>query len=788
MTHPFLRTLTGKTLLRLAGGGAFVLLLTSVFGTYALYRQAEEQALQRLADQVVERSRLAQHVLHHTADTLNPLGATPVAAWTPYQSADFLIRMLPPPTAAGRHLLFMGDGQLIADSTLGDAVWQDVGRFPLRRLGGDLPDRLMAAASDAYGDVRTGFSPESDVYFAVARIEEAGWYIATAVPGASIRAQAGGPALWAFGIGAVVLVSLLLTFSRVLRRHVAAPLGELTLAAERLSAGDTAVRLPAHRDDELGRLAAAFNHMAGNVAERDAALREDKRQIEEALTSLRMTEERWRAMTDNASDFIAVVNAQGVFLHVSPPVERMLGYTPDEMVGRQALSLLHPDDLERIRPRLAKPTGIPSQFRYLHKDGRWRVLEAVGRDLHAHPAVRGLVLNVRDVTETAQAEQELARQRDSLHQSEKLSALGGLLAGVAHELNNPLAVVVGRASQLESDAEAMADRNTAAKIRQAAERCARIVKTFLAMARRQASVREPVDVNGVVNDALDVLAYSLRSGGVSLELALAERLPPVLADADQLGQVFMNLFTNAHQAMATRPAPRVLGVSTSHDRERHEVRVVVRDSGPGIPPELRTRIFEPFFTTKAVGEGTGVGLSVSLGIAQSHQGTLRLGEPDPAHDGACFVLTLPAMRSAAGRAAPDERPGEPRAHGSAARILVVDDEVDIAEILRDILARAGHRITLSHSGLDALRRLDAEPFDLVLTDLKMPGLDGPALYAELARRHPHLAQRVIAITGDTLGSSAREFVRRSRVPVIDKPFEPQDVLTRVAAQLAVAPG
>jgi len=785
-THPFLRTLTGKILLRLAGGGAVVLLLTSVFGTYVLYRQAEEQALQRLADQVVERARLAEHVLHHTAETVNPLGATPVEAWTPYQSADFLIRMLPPPSGTGRHMLFMGDGQLIADSSLGEAVWKDVGRYPLSRLGGDLPDVLMAAASEAYGDVRTGFSPRSDVYFAVARIERAGWYIATAVPGASIRAQAWAPALWAFGLGLLVLLGLLLIFSRVLRRHVAAPLGVLTLAAERLSAGDTSVRLPETRDDELGRLGAAFNHMAGNVAERDAALREDKRQIEMALTSLRMTEERWRAMTDNASDFIAVVNEQGVFRYVSPPVERMLGYTPEEMVGRGALSLLHPDDLDRIRPRLANPTGIPSQFRYRHKDNRWRVLEAVGRNLRDHPAVLGLVLNVRDVTETAHAEEELARQRDSLHQSEKLSALGGLLAGVAHELNNPLAVVVGRASQLETDAESMADRNTAAKIRQAAERCARIVKTFLAMARRQESVREPVDLNKVINDALDVLTYTLRSGGVTLDLALAPHLPPVLADADQLGQVFMNLFTNAHQAMASRPGPRVLKIASHAVPEQAKVQVTVTDSGPGISPELRSRIFEPFFTTKAVGEGTGVGLSVSLGIVQSHNGTLRLGEHDDA--GACFVLSLPALRSMAPRANGPAAPAAAQDPRHGARILVVDDEVDIAEILRDILTPAGHRITLTHNGLDALRRLDAEPFDLVLTDLKMPGLDGPALYAELSRRHPHLAHRVIAITGDTLGSTAREFVRTSQVPVIDKPFEPHDVLTRVAAQLAVPVG
>lgn len=786
MTQPFFRTLTGKTLAHLAAGGAFVLLLTSLFGTYVLYRQAEGRAMSRLADQVVERARLAQHVLQHTTEQVNPLTGTSAEAWSPYQSADFLIRMLPPPSAEGRHLLFMADGQLIADSTLGEAVWKDVGNFPLSRLGGDLPQELMDAATRAYVDVQTGHTHRRRMYFAVARIEHAGWYIATAVPGTTILAQAWTPAVWAFGLGLGVLLSLLLIFTWVLRRHVAAPLGQLTLAAEQLAAGDTTVRLPETRDDELGRLAAAFNHMAGNVAERDNALREDKRQIEMALTSLRMTEERWRAMTDNASDFIAVVNEQAVFRYVSPPVERMLGYTPDELVGRPALSLLHPDDLERIRPRLVKPTGIPSQFRYHHKDGRWRVLEAVGRDLRDHPAVMGLVLNVRDVTETAHAEEELARQRDSLHQSEKLSALGGLLAGVAHELNNPLAVVVGRASQLETDAESMADRNTAAKIRQAAERCARIVKTFLAMARRQASVREPSDINVIINDALDVLTYTLRSGGVTLDLNLAPGLPPVMADADQLGQVFMNLFTNAHQAMASRPAPRVMRIASRVSPDRTKVHVTVADNGPGISPEVRTRVFEPFFTTKAVGEGTGVGLSVSLGIMQSHHGALALCEPDGS-TGACFELTLPALRSTA--AHPRHGPGATRstadgAHG--ARILVVDDEVDIAEILRDILTPAGHRVVLTHNGLDALRRLDTEPFDLVLTDLKMPGIDGPALYAELTRRHPHLQHRVIAITGDTLGSSAREFVRTSQVPVIDKPFEAQEVLARVASHLLLA--
>ncbi|HSW08962.1 response regulator [Aquabacterium sp.] len=948
MNLSFLRTVTGKTLLRLALAGAAVLLLASLLGTWLLFRQVEATETQHLIALVSERARVAERVLRHTAETHEAVRQAFAQKWPSYQNAaagrrfdtlmarypdgawrnrreiadgrlyptgwvhrnsplsddlrrrmvlfydlsqtygpgaalrrdnlffvglpdesnmgydpvlypnwifdigesfshldfewgriayapaapgaatrwatplvdaevptgagpvftaltpihigqrhlatvgstmllnDFLGRVMPgtaPGSVShGRTLIFAAGGTLIADTAMGERLSPQVGKFMLAQLDSPLAAALQAARREADRAPQAGYNQASDTYFGLARIEGPDWYVAATLPGALLRQRALGPALWALGAGFGVLLSLLLIFALVLRRQVAAPLGALTRAAESLATGDTSVRLPSRRDDELGRLAHAFNDMTEKVAQRDAALREDKDRIEAALTSLRLNEERWRAMTDNASDVIAVIDEAACFSYVSPSVEKMLGSDAASLIGHSAFDRMHPDDVPQLRARLLQPSGKATLVRAHHANGQWRTLEMVDTDLRQHPAVAGLVLNIRDISETVQAEEALAQQREALHQSEKLSALGGLLAGVAHELNNPLAVVVGRAIQLQSAAASAADRDTASKIRQAAERCARIVKTFLAMARKQEAERRPTDINGVIADAIDVLAYTLQSGGVQVQTRLASGLPPVLADADQLAQVFLNLFSNAQQAMATGTGPRQLTVCTRAVPGEAMLTVEVSDSGPGVPPELAGRIFEPFFTTKPVGAGTGVGLSVSLGIVQAHGGTLRL-DTSP-RSGATFVLSLPTLHHAAPTppAVAAERPARSR----PLQILVVDDEVEIAEILREILAEHGHHVTLAHGGEEALQRLSEAAFDLVLSDLKMPGMDGPALYRQIQQRYPQLARRVIAVTGDTLGSSAHDFVQTSGVPVIDKPFDPDEIVACVHALMAQA--
>jgi two-component system NtrC family sensor kinase len=387
---------------------------------------------------------------------------------------------------------------------------------------------------------------------------------------------------------------------------------------------------------------------------------------------------------------------------------------------------------------------------------------------------------VRDITASKQAAAELARQRDTLYQREKLAALGSLLAGVAHELNNPLSVVVARAVLLEEQGDAPT-QTAALKIRTAAERCARIVRTFLAMARQQRPARGPVAINDVIGAALDITGYAIRTSGIEVALDLAPGMPHILADADQLHQVMLNLLINAQQALQDQPAPRRLEVSSRFDADRGLLEITVADNGPGIPEALRARIFEPYFTTKATGMGLGVGLAVSLGIVEAHGGSL--GVHCPRDGGAVFTIALPVL---AGEAAdvPEEAP-EMASHAARA-ILVVDDEPEIRHTLRDILAGARHRVVCAASAIEALERMDGEHYDVVLTDIRMPDLDGRALYQEIVRRWPRLATRVVFITGDTLASTLREFVSESGRPVIEKPFMPSEVRRVVAALVDTA--
>src|SRR5438128_192816 len=229
--------------------------------------------------------------------------------------------------------------------------------------------------------------------------------------------------------------------------------------------------------------------------------------------------------------------------------------------------------------------------------------------------------------------------------------MGSLLAGVAHELNNPLAVLTGHAHLLREGAKDESLASRAEKIQAAADRCARIVKNFLALARQRPPERGAVSVNMVIQGALEMLAYELRTDSVEVTCEFAAGLPPLWADSHQLHQVLVNLIANAHHAMRKqpKPAPRRIRLASQLDREHQRVRLTVADTGPGIAPEIREKIFEPFFTTKLAGEGTGLGLSLCRGIIEEHGGTISI-QSEPGQ-GATFVIELPLVERATAEAA-----------------------------------------------------------------------------------------------------------------------------------------
>jgi two-component system NtrC family sensor kinase len=395
------------------------------------------------------------------------------------------------------------------------------------------------------------------------------------------------------------------------------------------------------------------------------------------------------------------------------------------------------------------------------------MFEAIANNLLDVPAVGGVVVHARDLTERQQAYEQLQRQQEVLAQSEKLAAMGSLLAGIAHELNNPLSVVVVEAGLLKEEAESSSQAEHASKIVQAAERCARIVQSFLALARHHPPERTQVNLNVLVGETVELLAYPLRLDNIEVQLSLADDLPPLWADLHQLRQLVINLATNAHQALREVASPRRLMLSTRADPERRQVVLQVADTGPGIPTAFQERIFEPFFTTKPVGIGTGLGLSLCRGIIEGHGGTISV-HSQPGH-GARFVVEIPLGRAPTPLLAASPIPAPPLpVQGKA--ILIVDDEAGIRHALAYLLRRDGYQVDTAGNGRLALLKLQEKAFDLILCDLRMPELDGPALYRELEKHQPHLLRRFIFLTGDTLSSETSTFLEQTGVPRLTKPF------------------
>jgi two-component system NtrC family sensor kinase len=495
------------------------------------------------------------------------------------------------------------------------------------------------------------------------------------------------------------------------------------------------------------------------------------RQAEQAL---RESEATLAGFMSHAPIGMYLKDAQGRYIMANPQMARVFGLPTEELIGRSAADLLSPEEAamvagydREVRERM-ESTAVEEQL-----EGRteyeWTLVVRFPVDRGKGIEIGGFDI---DITALKTSERELQHSREALMQAEKLAAMGSLLAGVSHELNNPLAAVVGNAIILEEELAGHPEAERVAKIRAAAERCGRIVKSFLDMARQRPPVRSAIDLNDIVREALSLADYGLRTSGIRIEQSFAPDLPAIWADRDQIYRAVVNLVINAQHALETRRDHRRLRASTWREEER--VVAEIADNGPGVEPGLARRIFEPFFTTKPMGAGTGVGLSSALGIVEAHGGVLELVESE---EGATFRITLPigsADQAAAVEAA--ERPADAAAH-----VLVVDDEEEVAETLRDMLGRDGYRVSVANSAAAARELLAAEPVDLLLSDLRMTGEDGMDLFRWLSEADPGLAARTIFVTGDTLGAQVQAFLAGSGRPVLEKPFTRKTLRAALAA-------
>jgi PAS domain S-box-containing protein len=469
---------------------------------------------------------------------------------------------------------------------------------------------------------------------------------------------------------------------------------------------------------------------------------------------------------------------EGRFTLANPEALKRLNRTEADVIGKMTIDILPASEADEMDRSIAKvlETG-EMQVEEQHHPSLEPFLYSLFIRFPLRAAsgeINGVGIFVVDQTREKLAELELDQQRGALHQSEKLAALGSLLAGVAHELNNPLSIVVGYAGMLHEMATDEATKRRTKELHSAAERCGRIVKTFLSMARSKPIEKRNVDIDTVIDDVLELAAYGLRSNGVTMVRNRGKDLPTTLADPDQMHQVFMNVVLNAQQAMMNITGARSLDVETRFDGTNIEVDIA--DTGPGVPEDIRKRVFEPFFTTKPQGVGTGIGLSVCLRIVQAHGGTIHLDNGEGG--GTICRIRLPVTEA---RMTTVPGGGE-AAFVLSGALLVVDDEPAIGRYITEYLSAEGVVVTAVDTGREALELLaNGTAFDAVLTDLRMPDISGDKLIDYIAENRPDLEGRVVMMTGDALGP---EVVSRTRdVPVVVKPLELRALRTALRAIL-----
>lgn len=384
----------------------------------------------------------------------------------------------------------------------------------------------------------------------------------------------------------------------------------------------------------------------------------------------------------------------------------------------------------------------------------------------------------------------LQRTQAHLVQSEKLAAIGGLVAGVAHELNNPLTSVVLYSEMLQARFSDPATSRDLERIVLEARRASKIVRGLLEFARQRPPERKPVLINHVLQSALDLMSYELHSHNVQVNLSLDETLPSTLADPHQLQQVFVNIITNALQAMqgyvehgqltlTTRIGPSIFGLPQAGDSQ--VIRMTFQDNGPGISKESLDRIFDPFFTTKPLGQGTGLGLAICHGFVREHGGQLW-AESEPGQ-GATFFLELPIVALDRPAEVSDESQVHVVQDISAARLLLIDDEPDVLASVSEALRGGGYWVDAVQNGSAGLERLRQERYDLIVSDIRMPEMSGIDFYQMLELRHTQMTHRLIFITGDSVSPVTRRFLDKTGVPYLEKPFDLDDLLGRVKDML-----
>lgn len=514
----------------------------------------------------------------------------------------------------------------------------------------------------------------------------------------------------------------------------------------------------------------------------------DQKRAERAL---RQSEECFRLLAKNSNDIITVIDETGKQTLINGPVEAVLGYQPEELTGTNGFNLIHPDDLEPLEKVFAEALTNPGtvhelEFRGRHKDGTWVWMEAKGSNLLNEPGIRGVVLNIRDITERRRAEAEKGKLQSQLIQAQKMESIGRLAGGVAHDFNNMLQAILGNTTlALEAVPPESAACESLDEIRKCAQRSADLTRQLLAFARKQTIIPRVLDLNETVAGMLKML-HRLIGEDIVLTWLPGSELGLVNIDPSQVDQLLANLCVNARDAM--QGAGGKLTIKTTNifcdeayaatmpeARVGEYVRLAVSDNGCGLSVEVRAHLFEPFFTTKAPGQGTGMGLATVYGIAKQNHGFItvysQLGR------GTTFQVHLPrhaVHTDLRPKVEPVPAPG--LGHET---ILLVEDEASILRASQRLLEKQGYQVLAARAPGQAMQlaREHAGKIHLLMTDVVMPEMNGRDLAKQLLGEYPELKRLFMSgYTADVIGHHG---VLDAGVHFLQKPFSLQSLSEKV---------
>jgi two-component system NtrC family sensor kinase len=571
-------------------------------------------------------------------------------------------------------------------------------------------------------------------------------------------------------------------------RALTGPLDALLRGIRIVGGGSLEYRIPVRSRDELGIVSRSFNGIVGGFQDRVRALEESER--------------RYRIVTESVNDIIFTLDERGIILFLNGRVESMLGYGLNEIIGKRfsdfvTLPEMGTDAPEYSAGKTVKPRhSITAEVQLRTKSGVELILECEAVSVKEPTGETRIHGVARDVTERKS-------MHERLRKTERLSALGEIVSGVAHELRNAVMGITASMQTLRMRGLDNADKDLD-RVLEEALRAQRIVNNLLDFSPDRATAFHPCSPNAVIEDALELCRDTVQSAEILTVKDLDPDVPDVLANEEQLRQVFLNIISNAIQAMqgiGVESAPQ--GLHGSVDRAWENIKeaftprhvlpstrgrlkvstrlregmavCTVSDTGPGIPKKLLSRVFDPFFTTKSKGEGTGLGLSVSLGIVKAHGGDIEAANTEGG--GARFSVILPALGARDSGRIP-EPPEEPNLQGK--RILVVEDEDSIRDFICNFLQGYGCAVAGARDVREAISSLtDGAPLDLVISDFRMPDIDGQGLYDWIRTNRPSLLDKIIYITGDGLNPLTRAFLARTGVPYMLKPVATPSLIRTV---------